>query len=69
VSVTSVRSRASGSAWIGFDEERKNVTSPGSPAWSTMRPSRTATACTWWTASTSGPRRTVTLIGSMEIRA
>src|SRR5215211_3833219 len=56
--------RARGSAWIGFADERMNVTSCASPSACRMRPSRTTTACTRWRDSTVSPRRTTTLIGS-----
>ncbi|HET9438180.1 MAG TPA: hypothetical protein VFO64_08255, partial [Gaiellaceae bacterium] len=36
--------RTTGSAWIGFAELRKSVSSAGSPAASSMRPFHTATA-------------------------
>ena len=55
--------RASGSAWNGFADERSSVTSDGSPASTTLRPSRTATAWTRCVASTTPPRRTITLMG------
>ena len=56
--------RTTGSAWIGFADERMKVTSPPSPASATTAPSRTATAWTVWRASTMSPRRTATVIGS-----
>ena len=58
------RARTTGSAWIGFADERRYVTSDASPAESSTRPSRTATACTMWRASTTSPRVTSTTIGS-----
>src|SRR5687768_15045636 len=60
----SSRARTSGSAWIGFDEERRKSSSPGSPERSTTSPSRTATAWTRCLDSTTGPRRTTTWSGS-----
>src|SRR4029453_1783385 len=64
----SVRTRANGSAWSGFDEGRLKTFSEGSPASATTAPSCTATACKRWTASTISPRRTDTLIASMQWR-
>ena len=58
------RARTTGSAWSGFADERRYVTSPGSPAASSTRPSRTATAWTTCRASTTSPRVTSTTIGS-----
>ena len=60
----SSRARASGSAWIGFDDERMKQVSPASPASATTAPSWTATACTRCRASTIPLRRTSTTIGS-----
>src|SRR5207302_2189794 len=63
-SSSSGHARTSGSAWIGFAEERKKVTRLRSPASAITSPSRTATAWTRWTDSTVPPRRTATRIGS-----
>src|SRR5256885_4154557 len=65
-SSTSSRARASGIACSGLEDERMNVTSPESPASATIPPSCTATAWTRWTASTTSPRHTDTLSGSMR---
>lgn len=50
------------------DDALRNVTSPGSPAAATIRPSRTATACTRCLASTTPPRVATTEIGSATSR-
>src|SRR6188474_2485979 len=47
------RARTAGSAWIGFADERRNVTRLGSPAASSILPSRSATAWTTCRASTT----------------
>src|SRR6476659_5832306 len=62
------RARASGTACNGLDDERMNATSCGAPASAITAPSCTATAWTRWTASTTSPRRTDTLNGSMRLR-
>ena len=61
----SARARASGSAWIGFDDERMKQVSPASPASAITAPSCTATACTRCRASTMPLRRTSTMSGSI----
>src|SRR5262245_25168087 len=48
---------------MGFAEERRKVTTPLSPTASSIRPSRTTTACTTWRASTTSPRVASTTIG------
>src|SRR5438034_6194509 len=67
-SSASARAQASGIACSGFDDERMKATRSESPASATTAPSCTATACTRWTASTTPPRYTDTLISSMQWR-
>ena len=57
------RARTTGSAWIGFADERRKVTSSGSPATRTIRPSRRRPRAPC-RASTTSPRVTSTRIGS-----